>query len=196
MALDLPTDWFEVDPRAPDLMAELLRATAPRATPDLAGETLAALLLPVFVEVRRAQQHADVVMLAGFLNSYAGEEPDVPYIATASMSAVLSPPFQGDVRVTESLVRTGPADKGRNVRVVTLPSGEAVMTQGRTVLKHETWDDAIDAYGKRFYAPVPDDDRLLVLSFVTPNLALQDVFDELFDSIAESLSFDASTEGS
>ena len=79
-------------------------------------------------------------------------------------------------------------DGGEPAEAVTLPAGPAVRV--RRVARGEptgTGGAAEPTAETRYFVPVPDSDRMLVLTFVTPNVDYRWHFDELFDRIARTL---------
>jgi hypothetical protein len=81
-----------------------------------------------------------------------------------------------------------PGELADRTEVVQLAAGPAVRLRrgGDSELGGSTGETAHTAE-TQYFVPIPDTDRMLVLTFATPNLPFREQFDELFDRIAETL---------
>lgn len=181
VSLSLPTGWIELDPRAPDLVAELERAIG---VPDEAREGALALLAPLAVELARSAAAADVVVVGLYAQAIPIEGADEPFVVTAHALLALSP---DGTDLDEALA--GLSRDGRDVAPVDLPAGAGVLATGETEVRDPSWETAITARTRRYFVPVPGTSRMAALSFLTPNLDLADQFDDVFAAIAETLEF-------
>ncbi|MBB5868612.1 hypothetical protein F4553_001991 [Allocatelliglobosispora scoriae] len=186
VGLRLPEGWLELDPRADDLMVELRRAVRTVWDTELDDKRLVGLLTPLAVEVRRLAATEEIVLVGVYADVIPVEGGD-PLMITAHAVLAISPPL-GDARVA-CLELLGNPTAEATIAPVTLPAGDGVRDQGTTMISHPDWDEAVPAYHQRFCVPVPGVERLAVLTFLTPNLALRDAFTEVFDAIAETLTF-------
>jgi hypothetical protein len=191
LSLVLPSDWYELDPRSEDLVAALREALADVDLGGLDEDTAVTLLAPAALELRRITQLTDMVLFGGYATAVPVDGAEWPYVVSASVTVMLSPPTGGDGlgEVREALERQTQRDERADVRVVTLPAGPAVVASGRTLLSDESWDEPVEACTRRYFIPVPGSDRLAVLAFLTPNVVLVEHFGQVFDAIAESVAF-------
>ncbi|HET8680360.1 MAG TPA: hypothetical protein VFM54_00570 [Micromonosporaceae bacterium] len=184
--LRLPQGWIEFDPRADDLKAELLRAVRDEwgaAPPPEAEEQLNRLLSPLMVELKRLSGVADIILVGLFVRVLAIEGEDLPLVLTANAVLALSPPDVGlDLARDE-------APAGWTVLPVDLPSGRAVLMTGESQLTDPEWAEPVPARARRYVIPVPGTHRMATLAFLTPNLELAEAFTDVFDAVAESITF-------
>jgi hypothetical protein len=179
--LQLPDGWIEVDPRQPDVLGALLHAAA---VPEESVEVTAALLAPLATRLARLSAVADLV-LAGFYSELIPVEgQEEPFLISANVTLAMSPPI-GDVAQLRDLLG------GDDVEVapVELPAGPAVLVHGVTEVDDEVWDEPQPARLRRYFVPIAGMSRVATLSFLTPNVDLADEFDEVFDAIANTVSF-------
>ncbi|BCJ56179.1 hypothetical protein Asp14428_76540 [Actinoplanes sp. NBRC 14428] len=181
VSLRLPQDWAELDPRAGDLAADLRRAVEARwAAHDLIStERLVALLTPPARELRRQGEQAYVVVVGLYTDVVPVAGSTEPLVVTAHAMLSMSPPVGSldDVR----------RDLGEAAETVTLPSGPAVRLSGPVPVPAPDGPGA--AYRRWYVVPVPGTDRVATLAFLTPNTELADVFNDVFDAVADSLTF-------
>lgn len=72
--------------------------------------------------------------------------------------------------------------------IVELPAGPAIRLRRRTDSGVAgTTGQTVPAAETQYFVPIPATDRMLVLTFATPNLAYQDEFGDLFDRMAGTL---------
>lgn len=181
VSLRLPTGWIELDPQAPDLLAELERMLD---VPEENRDSVVTLLAPLTVELARIAATTDVVLVGMYAQSVSIDGQDKPYVVSGNVVLALSPQVSGMEEVHASLAKTG-----GEVAPVDLPAGAAVMSCGRTEISDPSWERSLLARVRRYLVPVPGTDRVATLNFLTPNLDLADQFDEVFDAIAQTLEF-------
>lgn len=179
VSLQLPNGWIELDPRTPNLLAELERALEVTADSHHAA---IALLAPLAVELSRAAADSDVVLAGFFAHAVEIDGSAEPLVLTANVLLAVSPPV-------EDLAQAHAALDG-DVRPVDLPAGAAVLATAEVRISDPRWDGSVPARTRRYLVPVPGTDRIAVLHFLTPNLDLADQFDDVFAAIAETLTFD------
>lgn len=182
VALRLPPGWIELDPRAPDLVAELERAVG---VPEEARPDAVRLLAPLALELSRSAADGHVVLVGLFAQAIPVESSDDPYVVTAHVLLSVSPPVDG-----LDDVRAGLTGRGAEVVPVDLPAGPGVLATARTEVRDPSWDRPVPAHSRRYAVPVPGTPTMAILSFLTPNLDLADQFDEVFDAVARTLSFE------
>lgn len=179
VSLKLPADWVELDPREPDLLAELQERID---VPSPLRDEVLVLLAPLAVELGRIAAAADVVLVGLFARTIQVEGDDRPLVVNAHVSLAVSPAIESLEQVQECV-------EGGTVEPVNLPGGSGVRHTGQTMVHDSTWDEPVAAYMRRYFVPVPGTDRLAALSFLTPNLDLVEQFAEVFDAVAETLQF-------
>lgn len=180
--LQLPEGWIEVDPREPDILGAL------RSKLDVAPEkeeVLAALLTPLAVRLARLAAAGDIVLASFYSDVIELEDGADPFVMTAQVTLAMSPPV-GDVERLREVI----GGDGVSITPVDLPAGPAVLVAGTTEVDDEAWDAAQPAHLRRYFVPVPGISRVAALSFLTPNIDLADQFDEVFDAIAATLTFE------
>lgn len=182
VALRLPPGWIELDPRAPDLVAELERAIG---VPEEARPDAVRLLAPLALELSRSAADGNVVLVGLFAQAIPVDGSEDPYVVTAHVLLSVSPPVDG---LDE--VRAGPAGRGAEVVPVDLPAGAGVLATAQTEVRDPSWDRPLPAHSRRYVVPVPGTPAVAILSFLTPNLDLTEQFDEVFAAVAETLAFD------
>lgn len=183
VALRLPPGWIELDPREPDLVVELERALG---VPDEARDDVLRLLAPLALELHRTAADGNVVLVGLFAQAFPIEGADDPYVMTAHVLLSLSPPVNG---LDE--VRAGLAERGGQLSPVDLPAGEGVLATVETQIHDPSWETAVPARARHYVVPVPGTPTMAILSFLTPNLDLTEEFDEVFDAIASTLTFES-----
>jgi hypothetical protein len=179
--LQLPDGWIEVDPREPDVLEALASAAT---VPGESVEVAAALLTPLVVRLARLSATGDVV-LAGFYSQLVPVEGrDQPLLISAQVLLAMSPPVGDEAQLRELL-------GGDDVEIapIDLPAGAAVVVSGTTEVDDPVWDRPQPVRLRRYFVPVAGLSRVAALAFSTPNMALSDEFDEVFDAIAGTLSF-------
>lgn len=179
--LALPPAWVEIDPREPDVLGALRRQID---VPDGGEELVVALLAPLAVRLSRLSARADIVLAGCYseLIEIPGETD--PFVMTAQVTLAMSPPVGSLDRLQEVL-----GGDGVEVEPVDLPAGPGVLVTGRTHVDDEGWTGPQEAMLRRYFVPVPGLNRVAALSFLSPNLDLEDEFAEVFDAIAETLEF-------
>jgi hypothetical protein len=185
VALRLPPGWIELDPREPDLVVELERALG---VPDEARDDVLRLLAPLALELHRTAAEGNVVLVGLFAQAFPVEGSDDPYVMTAHVLLSVSPPVSGLEEV-----KAGLAELGGEVSPVDLPAGAGVRAAGETQISDPSWETDVPARSLRYAVPVPGTPAVAILSFLTPNLDLTEEFDEVFDAIAATLTFEGGT---
>jgi hypothetical protein len=99
----------------------------------------------------------------------------------------------GRAEIVDLGTPAGPADapdsaEAGATEIVELPAGPAVRLRRRTDsgLAGAT-GQTVPAAETQYFMPVPATDRMLVLTFATPNIGFQAEFEDLFDRMAETL---------
>jgi hypothetical protein len=181
VSVRLPSAWIELDPRAPDLTAELERALDVRPG---APEAVSALLAPLALSLRRDAADGDIVLIGFLAQAVEVDAGAPPLVLTANVVLAVSPAVDRSAAV---------AALGPDVEPVDLPAGPAVLATGEVEITDPRWEGSVSARTRRYLVPVPGTDRIAVLAFQTPILDLADQFDDVFAAIAESLAFDMRT---
>ena len=185
VTVNLPDGWLEIDPRQPDIAAELRRTVRERLDIEADTERVVQITAPLATELRRLTAETDV-LIAGFFAELipAGQQQ---LLTTASLILAISPPVQGLAEVRRALAAKS-AHRMR-IRTVDLPAGESVVSTATITLTRPEWPDTIPALLTHYFIPVPDSDRIATLCLLTPNVDLTDAFDSVFEAIAESVAF-------
>jgi hypothetical protein len=121
--------------------------------------------------------------LAGAVEAaIAGDGPDGPVAVDLTPDPPLIPDRSQPEEATEPAVTAGATE------IVELPAGPAVRLRRRTdsELAGTTGETAVAAE-TQYFVPIPATDRMLVLTFATPNVGFHAEFEELFDRMAETL---------
>ncbi|WP_410633780.1 hypothetical protein [Amycolatopsis sp. cmx-4-83] len=181
--LQLPETWLEVDPRVPDLDAEVLRTLAEHGADTNDEAAVAQFVAPLSTELRRLSAHVDVV-LAGFFTEYVDSDSGGLQVFTANVTVALSPHVGEGAGVRGEIEREARA-AGTEIGVHDLSGGPALTTWGRVRLPHT----GTEAFTRRFHIPVPGLDQVAVLAFVTPNVDFAAWFDRLFTTISDTFRF-------
>lgn len=181
VSLSLPTGWIELDPRAPDLIAELRQAVD---VPSDARDAAVDLLAPLALELARVTAATDVVLAGFYAQAIEIDGSAEPFVITANVVLAVSPQVGGMDEVRAALETSGD-----DIRPVDLPAGAGVLSTGETQVSDPAWDAPVPARTRRYLVPIPGTDRMAALSFLTPNLDLADQFDEVFAAVAETLEF-------
>jgi hypothetical protein len=131
-------------------------------------------------------------LLAGELASAVGAALGDPTPTGTPGSADTLPTVDLTVAVSaEPPVPNGtaaPAPDRDTTEIVELPAGPAVRLRRRTDSGLAgTGGETAQAAETQYFVPVPATDRMLVLTFATPNLGFRSEFEELFDRMAETL---------
>jgi hypothetical protein len=189
VALRLPEGWWELDPRAEDIVAELWRAVGADQVKAVPKETLLALLAPLGLELRRLSEQVEPVLVGLYANPIPIEGAEQPLVITAQVLLALSR-FDGDpAAVQAGIAAQGQPHPATRLSVVNLASGEAVLEVGPVTVRHPEWETPVPAHQRRYFFPVPGSERVAVLTFLTPNLELVEAFDTIFEAIAQTLNF-------
>lgn len=181
VSLQLPAGWVELDPREPDLVAELGRAIG---IPPEARDGALALLAPMALALSRSVDASDVVLVGFYAQAIEIDGSAEPFVVTANVMLAVSPQVGGMDEVRAALKTAGD-----DIRPVDLPAGAGVLSTGETQVSDPAWDATVPARTRRYLVPIPGTDRMAALSFLTPNLDLADQFDEVFAAVAETLEF-------
>lgn len=186
LRLILPPAWFELDLEPSRRRASIDQMVAERT--GSADRTAFTDDLALLLERHAAEAYERGAVRASMFSQELGGE----HVAAALM--VLVVPGQGDT--------DGPADDGRTLawglagalrqegatEVRRLPAGPAVRVR-RRLLSAIPGGKEVPVESVQYFVPFPDGDHLVLLNFSTPNLALADAFAEVFDAMAETLSW-------
>jgi hypothetical protein len=175
--LRLPVDWIEVDPRAADLTADL--AEAVRSTWDVAPDD--EVLAPVVLHLRRLAGDPRIVLAGLYCRVLTVADLPEPLVLTANVVLAVTG------RDTGLEVAADAARPGWRTTPIELPAGPAVVSTGTVTLSEV--EPPVTAWARRYFVPIPGQDRLVTLAFLTPHAELADAFGEVFDAVAESLAF-------
>jgi hypothetical protein len=129
-------------------------------------------------------------LLAGELAGVAeaaitGDSPGGPVAVDLTLPPMAGGSPAGGSAVGGSAVEGGAAGLAE---IVELPAGPAVRLRRNTDsgLAGSTGETAAAAE-TQYFVPIPATDRMLVLTFATPNIGFRGEFEELFDRMAETL---------
>lgn len=183
VSIRMPRGWLEIDPRNPDVTAELTRTAREQWGDGVDAERIARDVTPVASGLRALADEAGLV-LAGFYAEFLGEG-DAPSLLTANATLAISPPVSTTDLRHDLYARS--AEK-ISIRTIDLPAGEGVLATCEVDLRRNGWTGG--GLLHRYFVPVPDSSRFAVLSLFTPNRDLADLFADVFGAIAESLRFD------
>lgn len=183
-----PADWFDLDLDSddPDDLVELVaaRSALTREQAAEAGELLEVLA------AARAQAVSHGAVFASMLSREVEGEP----VSATLLVALRREPGYAAAAGADALarrLRRTPSSGPRAVDVVELAAGPSVRTRGRTPARPAgPSGPTIEVDTVQWFVPVPEGDALLVLTFSTPNLALADVFAELFDAMAATVAWE------
>ncbi|MFD9740329.1 hypothetical protein [Umezawaea sp. NPDC059074] len=189
----LPNGWVEIDPRAADIAAELVRTAR-----DVWGDRFDEALLrnaavPVALELRRMAAGTDLLLAGAWAEAIGDGTTGTPLVLTASAVLAVSPPIAGLPAIRASLEREGLASL--EVTSVDLPSGPALLASAVVRIDRPEWTESVPALLRRYFIPLPGTERVAVLSFTTPNTDLATEFGEVFAAVAESVRFQRATSG-
>ncbi|GGM70462.1 hypothetical protein GCM10011609_02680 [Lentzea pudingi] len=183
VSIRMPRGWLEIDPRNPDVTAELTRTAREQWGDGVDAERIARHVAPMASGLRALADETGLV-LAGFYADFLGDE-DTPLLLTANATLAISPPVSITDLRHDLYARS--AEK-ISIRTVDLPAGEGVLATCEVDLRRTGWTGS--GLLHRYFVPVPDSSRFAVLSLFTPNRDLADLFADVFGAIAESLRFD------
>jgi len=125
----------------------------------------------------------------GAANGAAPANGTAPSAAAApAVELTDRPAGTGTAQTAPSAGAGAGAGAGERTEIVELAAGPAVRLRrgGDSELGGSTGETAQTAE-TQYFVPIPDTDRMLVLTFATPNVAFSEQFEELFDRIAETL---------
>jgi hypothetical protein len=179
--LRLPVDWIEVDPRSADLAADLAGSIRSTWDVDPHDEVLG----PVVLHLRRLAADPRIVLAGLYCRVLTVDGLPEPLILTANVVLAVSGPDTG------LDVAAGAARPGWETTPADLPAGPAVVSTGEVTLSgpEQPAGQPITAWARRYFVPVPGQDRLVTLAFLTPHLDLAEEFGEVFDAVAGTLEF-------
>lgn len=183
VSIRMPRGWLEIDPRNPDVTAELVRTAREQWGDGIDAERIARHVAPVASGLRAMAEETGLVLAGFFADFLAGEDGDL--LLTASVTLAISPPV-GIADVRHDLYARS-AEK-ISIRTVDLPAGEGVLATCEVDLRSPEWTGS--GLMQRYFVPVPESSRFAVLSLFTPNRDLADLFADVFGAIAESLRFE------
>jgi hypothetical protein len=187
VSIRLPEGWWEIDPRAQDIVAELRRAIGTKQIEAIPEETLLRLLQPLALEIRRLCGDAELLLIGLYTSAVEVAGAEQPLVITAQVLLAMSNLDGGLDAVRQGVPKTS-ASRPSTVR---LPAGEAVLETGPVTVSHPDWERPVPAHQRRYFLPVQGTARVAVLTFLTPNVDLAEPFDGVFEAIAETLSFSA-----
>ncbi|MGW6445781.1 hypothetical protein [Lentzea sp. NPDC055074] len=184
VSIRMPRGWLEIDPRNPDVTAELTRTAREQWGEGVDAQRIAQHVAPVASGLRALADETGLV-LAGFYADFLTGENDTTSLLTANATLAISPPVSITDLRHDLYARS--AEK-ISIRTVGLPAGEGVLASCEVDLRGTAWTGS--GLMHRYFVPVPDSSRFAVLSLFTPNRDLADLFSDVFGAIAESLRFD------
>jgi hypothetical protein len=184
----LPAKWIELDLDPQTRTSSFRTIVAQRGASALDQGDTADELVSV-LETAAAQALALGAVYAAFYSDVLGE--DRPVTASLLVSIVRGTgaplPEGANASTMVSALRDVYASGGET-QVHELSASPAVWVKSRG--EAPTPGGAIvPVLNIRYLVPVPDLDRIVVMQFSTPNLALAEPFAELFDAIAGSLAW-------
>lgn len=128
----------------------------------------------------------------GGIELFLSMQPVGPVTIPASLLVTLAPPAHAEQLLPEELAQSLTEDDvpEREVSVGELTSGRAVRVRSRAEPGKK---DAMNGYPTSvsvdYYLPVPDSYAYLLLTFATPLEPIADAMTELFDAVANSLTW-------
>lgn len=201
VGLELPREWYTVDPSTDDLSAAIGRvvderlATDPRLVPLRAGlvdslvelgldaRTKNALLAAALIDP--SEDRFSVAHLLFFLTSRdpagpsgdhnGGPDHSRPPESVDEIAARLQQPRDGDI---------GP----RYVKIVDLPAGRGVCVRFMAETDRDEQNRAFALECVQYWIPVAGTNEVMIGSFTTPMLARADEFAAMFEDVAGTLS--------
>ncbi|GLZ40602.1 hypothetical protein [Actinokineospora sp. NBRC 105648] len=187
VALRLPKEWLELDPRVEDIAADLRRTAVEQWGDRVDLAVLDRIAAPVTAELRRLSAMADIVLAGCYTDVVEAAAGGEPLVLTANVLLAISPPVDGIAGIRRALS----AKDDLEVTGVELAAGTAVLATGRIELNRPEWTEPVPALFHRYFIPFPGADRAAVLSFLTPNVDLADEFATIFRTIADTLAMTA-----
>jgi hypothetical protein len=185
-ALILPSDWVALDlaqiARSPAAVADLqsrLTHSHPRASPvpaqltdqfqTLANAARRSGVIEAYLYSRAIGDRMAVASLtiAAALPEHPGEHTDLDLLALRLRTEVDAEQPPTDISIAATL------------------AGETVRIERRRVVDDAT--GPLETHEVQYLAPIPAGERLLILTFTTPNVGAARPFTELFDAIAGGL---------
>lgn len=191
--LATPADWTDLD-----LAPATRRRSADRLVGLLAGPDAGASAVRDEVTSLLLGAAEDAAAHGAFFASLLSDVVEGHPVSASLVVSLRSDAGDGEAGDLDALaeqlrLRPGPGAAAPQTAVVRLPAGPAVRLRSRaTARAGGTGGGAgrIEVESLQYFVPVPGGGDLLALSFSTPNLALADSFVELFDAMAESLSWE------
>lgn len=185
-----PANWLDLD-----LDPRTSRAATARLVAGAVGGAPAAVsarrqLTSLLRQATRAAADKGAVFSSFLSDVIEGR----PVAASLLASMARSDQTEGDslTALAEQLERSqGSQSRPATATVVKLGAGPAVRLRRRTMTEALSGEGGwAEVESVQYFLSVPGTRNLLVLSFSTPNLALSEAFAELFDAMAESLSWE------
>jgi hypothetical protein len=183
----VPSDWVPIElvgigldsAAVADLQSRLSDAH-PRSKP------VEAELARMFQEVARAASRNGV--LEAYLYSRAVGDRMAVASLTIAAATPEHPREHDDLGLLALRLRSevDPEQPRPDISVAETLAGEALRSERRRVITTEN-GDSLESHEVQYFAPIPGDKRVLVLTFTTPNVGAARPFTNLFDAIAEGL---------
>ena len=184
----LPAKWIELDLNPLTQTSSFRTIVAQRGASALDQGDSADELVSV-LEAAAAQALALGVVYAAFYSDVLGE--DRPVTASLLVSIIRGtgarPPEGADASTMVAALRDV-YSSGAETQVHELSAGPAVRVKSRGEAP-APGGAIVPVLNIQYLVPAPDLDRIAVMQFSTPNLALAEPFAELFDAIAGSLAW-------
>jgi hypothetical protein len=130
---------------------------------------------------------------AFFAATYAEEVAGHPLAASLLMFLGTLPegPGGGQITLDQMMIDLGDPALGEETvdppREVELSTGKAVRSRCRVEAEVPDSGGEATVDVTRFFVPIPEDDRLLVMAFSTPILPVSDALADLFDRVAQAV---------
>lgn len=189
MSVVLPSSWkvVDLDPATRDRSIDRLVRQA------IGGADQLALYRRWAVAAYRRMVADAAEAGAFFAATYAEEVAGHPLAASLLMFWGTLPAGPGgtQISVDQMVVDLSDPALGEEAvdppRVVELPTGTAVRSRCRVEAEVPDSGGEASVDVTRFFVPVPEDDRLLVMAFSTPILPVSDALADLFDRVAQAV---------
>ncbi|MDQ6613794.1 MAG: hypothetical protein M3083_03325 [Actinomycetota bacterium] len=180
--LALPEGWFTLDVNPKTAAASVDRLIAHRLleAPQLGDEV--ASIKHTLTLVAAEAQRVGIEFSAGYAVN-AGDD----LVITANLGISVHTIGEG---VSVQAIEQGLHARGdAKSAIVESGAGTAVKVRGRDRHSLPGGPGVFEVATWQYFVPVPNSNRLALLSFTTPTLALADDLDELFDAMVSSFRF-------
>lgn len=182
-SIDLPEGWLALDlgPSAMERLRTVLDAAA-EADEDVRKNR--AKIEQLFGDAISDAEDAGIESCACL---YTVVDDVLPMQATVT---VASTAIEGSNDVGAIFEGLSDGEPGRTIDVVRLDCGEGVRRSGRRAHTFPGTEEPVEFATRQFYVPVPGaTDQVVLLTFATPTLELEADMCNLFDAIAQTLTF-------